>query len=331
MRRLLVPISLALVAGIVLSGCAKQADRAGAQETARAGLSLGWAPGPAAPQIPVAQKNGLWAAEGLDVKVYKFTSGREALESLLGGGLDVAVLAELPLVTATLDKKDVVIVDTLSRYGKYRLIGRKDRGVIDLKSLKSKKIATTLGTNMQFVTDELLRSAKVSAEVVNVAPPDIVAALTRGDVDAAVMFESFYPGAKKALGDKYTEIPVDPVMYTGNMVVAVSQRTIDSRRRDVQALVNGLARAARMTSSDAEGSQRALLDAVGGVLPADYLASVWSDYDYTAALSDDMRVLMVREGLWVQKQRKAGAGLTVDAALFAPHINSTFLDKAPKS
>lgn len=332
MRRMLVPVSVALAVGVMLAGCAKQADPAPeVKETARAGLSLGWTPGPASPQIPVAQKQGLWAAEGLDVKVNKFTSGREALESLLGGGLDVAVLAEFPVVTAALNKRDVVIVDSLSRYRKYRLIGRKDRGVTDLKSLGSKKIATTLGTNMQFVTNELLDSVKVSAEIVNVAPPDVVAALSRGDVDAAVMFESFYPGAKKALGDKYIEIPIDPATYTGNMVVAVSQKTIDSRPRDVQSLVNGLVKAARITSSDAEGSRRALLDSLGGVITAEYLASVWSDYDYSAVLSDDVRALMVREGLWVQEQGTAGAGLTIDAAFFAPHINSTFLDNVPKN
>ena len=180
---------------------------------------------------------------------------------------------------------------------------------------------------MQFVTDELLTEAGVDAEIVNVGAADIVAALSRGDVDAAVMFESFYNGAEEALGDDYVEIPISPDLYTGNMLVAVQQSAIDENPEAVQALVDGLVKGADYVEANASDAQEKLISAAP-TLTTDYLATVWDNYDFTPELPDALVALMVREGLWVQKQGNAGQGVTVDEDFFTPIVDTTFLDAA---
>jgi NitT/TauT family transport system substrate-binding protein len=320
-------ITAMTLATLVLTGCSPAGTSTeSTHDTASPGaLSLGWTPGPASPQIPLAA-GGLWSTEGVDVTVNTFTSGREALESLLGGGLDVAVLAELPAVTAAMNASEIRVVDTLSTYGSYRVIGNASRGITDdLSSLEGKKIGTTVGTNIQFATDELLAESGINAEIVNVGPADLVSALARGDIDAAVPFESAYPAAQSTLGSDYLEIPIPKDVYTGNMIVAVSTEAATERADAVQALVTGLVQASDKVAEDPAAAQTALVDATGGTLTADYLSGVWDDYDYTPQLSDDLLALMVREGKWVQRQGTIGADLTIDDAYFKKYIDDSFL------
>jgi NitT/TauT family transport system substrate-binding protein len=303
-------------------------EKGTASASAAATLRLGWTPGPAAPQIPVADKSGAWRDAGLNVALNKYTSGREALEAMLGGGLDVAVLAELPVVTASMRAQDVVVLYDLSRYAKYRLIVRKDRGIKSFADLAGKKVAATTGTNMQFMAEQVLTGAKVKAEMVNVAPPDTVAALARGDVDAAFMFESLYPGAKSALGDNYGEIPVSPEIYTGHMLVATTKKVVTERPQAVELLVKGLVQGTKNLTADPTAAQATLASYVGGAITPEYLASVWSDYAYDAELSPELTELMARQGAWVRDRGLVEGGPTPDVAFFTTHIDGSFLNKA---
>lgn len=319
-----------VAAALALTGCGGPGDtQAGAGNTSKS-MTLGWTPGAGGAQIPVAQKS-TWGAEGLDVKVSKFNSGREALESLLGGGIDAAVLAELPVVTAALNGSDVVVVDTLSAFGSFKVIGNKSQGVTDnISSIAGKKVATTLGTNMQFLTDSLLSKNGIKAELTNVGAADIVSALARGDVAAAVMFETNYDVAKQTLGADYVDMPVSADIYTGHQILAVSKKKVDEDPGAVQGLVSGLVKASDKVKSDPETAQSELITATSGTLTKDYLKQVWDKYDYTPGVSAELKSLMTREGKWIQAQGKIGPGLTVNEEFFKPYLNDTFVTNAKK-
>jgi NitT/TauT family transport system substrate-binding protein len=272
-RIVTIPVVIMTAAALALTGCSA-ADTDGKQSDPKdvGKLSIGWTPGPAAPQIAVAAKEGYWKQQGLTATTSNFNSGREALQSLLGGGVDVAVLSELPVVTSALVGSRVTVVDTLSSFGGYRIIGRKKAGVTDkLASLKNKKVGATQGTNMHFLADQALDSAGVKATLVNVAPGDVVTALSRGDLDAGVMFESFYPAAKKALGSDYVEIPVSKDIYPGSLVVGVSPQVIKNKPKQVQALVNGLVKASDFIKKNPAAAQQAVSEAMGGTQTAESL------------------------------------------------------------
>lgn len=317
--------TLALAAAALLSLVAATGCSSGGGDSA---LRLGWSPSATAPQVAIAADRGLWSEDGLDVRTSTFTSGREALEALLGGALDAAVLTEFPLATAALQNAPVTAVATLSTYGSYRIIGSRKQGITDLASLQGKKIATTTGTNMHFITGEALDSAGVSAEIVNVGPTDIVAAVSRGDVDAGVMFDSFYPAAETALGDDYVEIPVPPSLYTGHMLLVVSHTALTDRRDEVQKLVNGLVDAATIAEAEPAEGQATLLTSIGGSLSPAQLARMWANYDYTPRLDDELTTLLVREADWIQNNQNVGRGVTADTAFFETYVDATLLDEA---
>ena len=284
-------------------------------------VSIAWTPSADIPQIAQAIDKRLWAEQGLEVNVVPFPTGREALEALIGGQVDFASMAELPAVTAALRQQKFAVLARLSKYRANRIIANG----IDLKSardLAGRKIALTVGTNSHFALDWELDTAGVKAEVVNAAPPDIVPALSRGDVEAAVMFPSFFGQAKRVLGDKYREL-VTPG-YVTNMLLAGTADVIEKRPEQMKKLMAGLLKADALVAQDPAGTQDTIARVVGKVINVDAVRAAWPDYEYKVALDKDLLTLMVREGQWIVKR---GSVKNVEATeqLFRSYINDSAL------
>ena len=282
-------------------------------------VSIAWTPSADIPQIAQAIDKKLWAEQGLEVRIVPFPTGREALEALIGGQVDFASMAELPAVTAALRQQKFAVLARLSKYRANRIISNG----IDLKSardLAGRKVALTVGTNSHFALDWELDAAGVKAEVVNVAPPDIVPALSRGDVEAAVMFPSFFDQAKRVLGDKYREL-VTPG-YVTNMLLAGTSDVIEKRPEQVKKLMAGLLKADALVAQDPAGSQDTIARVVGKVINVDAVRAAWPDYEYKVALDKDLLTLMVREGQWIVKR---GSVKNVEATeqLFRSYISDS--------
>jgi ABC-type nitrate/sulfonate/bicarbonate transport system substrate-binding protein len=284
-------------------------------------VSIAWTPSADIPQIAQAIDKKLWSELGLEVSVVQFATGREALEALIGGQVDFASMAELPAVTAALRQQKFAVLARLSKYRGNRIIANG----IDLKSardLAGRKVAVTVGTNSHFALDWELDSAGVKAEIVNAAPPDIVPALSRGDVDAAVMFPSFFDQAKRVLGSRYREL-ITPG-YVTNMLLAATGDVIEKRPERAKKLLTGLLKADALVAQDAAGTQDTIARVVGKVISVDAVRAAWPDYEYKVALDRDLLTLMVREGQWIVKR---GSVKNVEATeqLFRSYINDTLL------
>lgn len=177
------------------------------------------------PQLSVAMDKNLWAEHELEAEVIPFRSGRAAFEALLGGGLDLAFMAEFPAVIGAMREQNFKVIAEMSQYKATRIIHGGDPEIDTVAELAGKPVGLTAGTNVHYMLEIELAAAGVEIEIVSVGPPDIVPALVRGDIFAGAMFPSFYAGAKKALGDKYQEIPVDS--YGAHFILVATQKLID--------------------------------------------------------------------------------------------------------
>jgi ABC-type nitrate/sulfonate/bicarbonate transport system substrate-binding protein len=271
----------------------------GAAVAARAEtVTIAWTPSAEDPQIAVALDQKLWS--GLEVKAVSFPSGREALEALLGGQADFAAAAELPAVVGAMRGQKFKVLAILSRYKANRILGTSKLEMHSMADLAGHKIATTIGTNVDFALASELKKAGVKAEIVNVSPPDAVPALSRGDVDAAVTFPSFTDQARRVLGDKYRELMTPG--YVTHLVLMASTDILEKRPQAVAAFLAGLMKGDAVVASDPAAAQKSVLRVTGGLLKADALKAAWSDYDFKTGLDNPFLSLMVEEGQWVKER-----------------------------
>lgn len=187
-------------------------------------VSLAINPVPHSIFIYIALENGYFAEQELDVRVSKFASGKDALDSLLAGGADVATAADFPLTLAGLSNQDVYVVAMMGHFNDIKIIARKDSGINSIQDLKGKKIATKKGTSGEVFINKLFNKENISINSINLVsmdPSDMPAALIRGDIDAFVIFEPYISRAQKELGNKSIVFaPKDIFGETWNLAVS---------------------------------------------------------------------------------------------------------------
>lgn len=260
-------------------------------------VTIGTAPNLQTLPIVVAESQGFFAEEGIELESVKFTSGRRALEALIGGQLDVAFMAEYPVSIASLREQPFGTFTTLSRYTANRLVSKGSIGFEEIADLEGKKIGTTKGSNTEFFTEALLDSAGVTAEVINVSPPDIVPALARGDIDAGIMFPDFYPAAEKALGDDYREFRSDA--YIAWFVLSATPDMLENRSDELNAMVRALIKAEAFIKSNPAEAQQALADATEGLLSLEDVQARFAEAEYEVGLSNGLLDILETQANWV--------------------------------
>lgn len=285
-------------------------------------VTIGGGPYLDVPQISVAMDKNLWAAQGLEADVIPFQSGRSAFEALLGGQLDFALMAEFPAVIGAMRDQDFAVIAEMSQYTATRLIHTGDDTVSKVADLAGKPIGTTAGTNVHFMLESELALAGVEAEIVSVGPPDIVPALSRGDIFAAAMFPSFYGGAKKTLGDRYQEIAVSS--YGTRFILVATAKIIEENPDAVRGVLQALYESEKVVLSDPAEAHAAVSRIVSGTLKPDDVAAVWSNYSHRMTLDASLVDLMVREGKWIH-ERGSIKGDMPTADLMRRFVASEFL------
>ena len=260
-------------------------------------ITIGMAPNLQTLPIVVAMSEGYFADEKIELKIVKFTSGRRALEALIGGQLDVAFMAEYPVSIASLRKQPFGTFTTLSRYTANRMISKASIGFKDPSSLSGKKIGTTKGSNTEFFTEALIEKFKIDAEVINVSPADIVPALARGDIDAGIMFPDFYPAAEKAIGADYREYRSDA--YIAWFVLSATPEMLNKRPDELAAFVRALIKAEEFIKSNPNEAMKALAKATEGLLSIEIIKKKFAEAEYEIGLSNGLLDILEVQAKWV--------------------------------
>jgi ABC-type nitrate/sulfonate/bicarbonate transport system substrate-binding protein len=96
--------------------------------------------------IFIAEDRHFFAGNGLKVLPRDFDFGSLALNSLLKGGVNLAVATEFPLVMKAFGKEKIRTIGSIGKFKFVYLIGRRDRGIEKISDLKGKRVATARTT-----------------------------------------------------------------------------------------------------------------------------------------------------------------------------------------
>ncbi len=278
--------------------------------------TFGWGPGPDGPQVLQAIDKGLWDHHGLAVKTITFNSGSAAMEALLGGQLDFAAMAELPPTIAAMQMQKLKIIAVYARYRGNRVIA--NFALHSMKDLAGRKVGVTPGTTTQLQADTALQSAGVQATIVSLAPPDIIPALARRDIDAAFTFPAAYEVAQKVLGEKYHEIRI-PTPST--FVIVATNDVITNHPERVRAFLEGLRDGNAAFVRDRAGSATLVSTATGGSLATPAIVALWADYQFSVGIDNELAGSLLKDALWIHDHNLV-KGSTPTAATLAPYIDS---------
>jgi ABC-type nitrate/sulfonate/bicarbonate transport system substrate-binding protein len=159
----------------------------------------------------LAQHNGYFSRNGVDVTLKFFPSGKMGCEQMQAGQVDIANIADFVLVDRIFaGASSLRCVGAIAAADDHQLIILKSRGIATSHSLKGKSIGVPSGTSAAFFLGRFLAFNDLRLKdvaVVDINPTGIENALANSRVDAVLIWERWAENLKKHFRDKITVWP----------------------------------------------------------------------------------------------------------------------------
>ncbi len=190
----------------------------------------------------IALNKGYFEKEGLDIKIKVYESGSLSVEGMFNDEVDVGLTGTTSLFESFTRKDFKIICATDTSYGKYQIICRKDKGILNPKDLRGKRIATQKrnpdgrGTQMEYFLINFLLYEYIMAkdvEIVFLPMEGLVPALISGDVDGFCAREPYISQAQEKLKDnavifsKQRLIPHETILIAKNSFIQAHPYAIE--------------------------------------------------------------------------------------------------------
>lgn len=209
----------------------------------------------------IASQQGFWKAEDLDVRILSFPGGAQINEAVLSGGADFGIVGTSPAIALASRNAKIEVVAGLAYIDETAppelLVVRKDSPVTDVKQLDGKRVAVhSKGTGSHVMLVAIERRFGVKFTLLEIPAPTQWAALSRGDIDAA-MTETPFPEQMKAFGARYVYgLPNKDVVPYFMINVLVTRRELAEKDPElVKRVVKVMMRTARWVMDQPEAAR----------------------------------------------------------------------------
>lgn len=178
----------------------------------------------------VAENQGFFKSEGLNVELRNVGSGSKGVGEMLENRIDIAESSTFALVSNSFARKDFGILATVAVFGNDNMIvARADRGIRKTADLKGKRIGVIKGAFSEYVLDLMLMEARLPSKQVTILRDDaanLPGRLGSGDLDAVCVFGLWIDKAKQSLTGRTVEL-FDENIFRVTAVLTAKREKID--------------------------------------------------------------------------------------------------------
>lgn len=241
--------------------------------------------------IFVAQHKGFFEAEGVNVRVQRFSSGTEATEAFRTAKAGLFVAGDMPSILAW-EHGDVVGIAPISAdTTTFSLVVGK--GIEAPKDLRGKKIATVAGSTGDIFIRSFLEKNQMTpddVELLNLGPGDMAAALARGDISAfAWLGGEVGKGVEAADGAKILQKGTEG--YVVNHIILSATKSSLEEADAIQGVIRALKRAQDLVRNDPDEAVKAIVKVTGmsEATARSDIERITYDMTFTAEFVKEMR------------------------------------------
>jgi ABC-type nitrate/sulfonate/bicarbonate transport system substrate-binding protein len=245
----------------------------------------------------VADRKGIFAKNGLEVEVLNFTTGKQCLDTVMGGAADIATTAEAPTTAAAMSGQKIAFL-ARTEYSYIKTLTATAAGIGKFADLKGKRIAFSAGTGGEVYTAELLKKAGLTKDdvtLVNLRPQDMAAALSSGSIDAYNTWEPHIYNGLKALGAKAALLDTKGI-YAETFNIVLMQDYLQKKPEVVKSFLKSLIEAEAWLKANPDEAVKVVAEFVK--MPADELKPIWQDYVYQVALDGQVLEVLNAHAGW---------------------------------
>jgi len=289
-------ITVLLVGGISFMSC--ESDKTGIREKITVGVSKSFVSIP----VYIAQKQGFFSDEGLDVTVKEYSSGKKATQALFAGEVGISTVADMPVVFNSFKRQDFCIISTFTySFPFIKIIARKDSGIKKGVDLKGKKVGANMGTSSHFFLGVFLIHNRLSipdVEMINIRTVDLPGALKNNEVDAISVWQPYTQKAMQLLGDNAIELPSAEI-YRTTFNFAVMKMFGKEQPEILQKFLRAIDKAAAFIRKDREKAQEIIAGSFN--LDKNVVNAAWDDFVFGISLDQPLLVSWDNIARWAIK------------------------------
>lgn len=258
----------------------------------------------------LAYEKGFFRDEGLDVTLKKNIMGWQSLQNLFAGEADIATVAELPIVYATLDRSKfaekgrgdfVIFGDLVYSSQVSQALARRDRGINRPEDLRGKTIAVPRGTTVDFFLDSFLSIHRIEPSEITTVNLDVISqveALVKGEVDAIFSWQPHVREAQLKLGSNAYLLPLNLFYHTAWLLTSM-QSYAEQNPLVLQKFLRALSRAEKYLHEHPEEAMS--IYARQSETDPEVVADIWNDVEFSLGLSEALLTTMEDEARWARR------------------------------
>jgi len=245
----------------------------------------------------VAEKQGYFQEQGLEVEFKNFEAGKLAADALFRGEADIATASGTVFVSNSFQYPDLRILGIIAVANTNGLIARKDRGINRVKDLRGKTIGVTKKSSGEFTLGELLLFNGIKMqdmEIVDLKPHEIVKSVVSGAIDAGLTWEPNLYETKRRLGDNAIIFKKDitPLMFLLlSKEVWLKKYPFIARR-----FMNALCNAQSYIEKNPDEVKKYMKERFG--YNQNYVISTWQDHRFVISLPQQLLLKLEDKAKW---------------------------------
>jgi ABC-type nitrate/sulfonate/bicarbonate transport system substrate-binding protein len=246
--------------------------------------------------VYVAEAQGYFKKNGLDVTIKGFDSGKAAADSLLDGEADISTSAGFVFVSNSFDHADLRVLGAVATAEVKELVARKDKGIAAIDNLKGKKIGVTKKSGGEFSLITFLTFNGLShqdVELVNLKPSEIAEAILNDDIDAAFTWDPNVYNIKEKLGDNAISWPGGQDFY---FLLLTKEGWIKNNPAAAARFMKSLLEAEDYIKDNPEKSKEFVKDRFG--YESDYMDYSWPKQAFIVILEQAMLIAFEDQARW---------------------------------
>lgn len=253
----------------------------------------------------IAESQGYFREEGLEVEIKKFESGRTALRTMLNAeGLDLVTAARGPVVFNSFTRNDYAVIGCIDYSDNdHQVLARPDRGIKTPADLKGKTVGVTAGSSGHFFLGLLLpynRLQMTDVKTIDMEPARLAQGLKEGQIDATITWEPFSSEVRKALGDKVLLLP-SKGLYRMDFFLIARKDFINKHPETLKRFL----RAIEKSETFILNNRKEAMDIVGQKLNLDrkVVTAAWDDFRFRLFLDQSLLTSLEDEARWAIRNR----------------------------
>jgi len=281
--------------------------------------------------VYIAHEKNYFSEFGLKINFENFTSGRNALTSIIQKTSDVALVYETPVVHEVMKKTPLRILSSLhSSEFNTALVLRRDSNVKGIKGIKGKSIGVPLRTNAEFFLNVLLKNNDIrisEINIVDIKPENANDLIVGGSIDGTAIWNPHLYQIKKNMLNHDVDTFYSHLYTEMSMLVSLND-VILKKKAEIKSFISALQKAKIFLQQYPDEALKIVIQRLQSSHSKQNVIGTWESVHIELNLSNALIGLLNMEAQWIREKNNN----MIPLPDFTNYVDSTFLEEvAPGS